>query len=61
MTKAELLHLLADPDLEDWPIVLAGDAEGNSFSAIDEISLEEEEESDLFDHFGTPVIVLWPV
>lgn len=61
MRKSELLALLSDPDLDNVTVVIAQDAEGNSFSVIDEVSWEDEEESDLFDTFGTPVIVLWPV
>jgi hypothetical protein len=59
--KSELLALLSDPDLDNVTVVIAQDAEGNSFSVIDEVSWEDEEESDLYDTFGTPVIVLWPV
>jgi hypothetical protein len=59
MKKSELVSMLnlIDDDLE---VIISSDAEGNDFRVIDEISIEDEEDTELFDTMGE-VIIIWPV
>lgn len=56
MTKEQLIALLRQFDGENIPIIVSSDAEGNSLSMIDEVSLEDELED-----FDSPVLIIWPV
>lgn len=61
MTKEQLIRALNDPEFNGLKVLIASDSEGNSFSHISEMSLEDfvEDEIDDIDVDG-PVLVLWP-
>ena len=61
MNRDQLVRLLSDPEFNGLKVLIASDAEGNSFSHISELSLEDFIELE-FDDEGVegPVLVLWP-
>lgn len=61
MRKSELIALLSDPDLPDIPVFVSRDAEGNGFSAVDEVTFEDDEDSFMSEEIGGPAIIIWPI
>jgi hypothetical protein len=59
MHKSELIAMLSNID-ENHRVLIATDEEGNGFNDIYEVSIEDDEESIIYDEFGAPLIVLWP-
>ena len=57
MNREQLIALLQAIDESGLTVVLATDAEGNDFKAIDEVSIEE----DFDDDYWGPTLVIWPV
>lgn len=61
MRKSQLIALLSDPDLPDVDVFISTDAEGNGFSAVDEVSFEPDDADSYFiEEIGAPALIIWP-
>jgi hypothetical protein len=62
MNKRQLIALVEGIDCPDeTEVLLSSDAEGNVLSFIDEISYEDDTETEVYEVINKPFIVLWPV
>jgi hypothetical protein len=59
MHKSELMAML-DHIEDNYRVLIATDEEGNDFNEIYEVSIENDQDSELYEQWGAPLIVLWP-
>lgn len=60
MKKLKLIALLSNPDIPDVEVYLSGDAEGNEFRSVDDVTVEWEDDLDYYEIPG-PALIIWPV